>query len=485
MRVVQICYHLTYGDGVSNCILALSQALDDLEFDNIIAVKKFNSNTEIQNVVIFHDLADLQLKISDVIFYHFHSGGVLNREVEALDNKKVLVYQNITPPHFFVGIDVNSAIHCLYGQADAQRTRDYYLRAIVMSKYNKEDLVRMGWREDYIHHIPLIKESTAREYVDINTENKSIIGIQADYVNILFVGRIAPNKKIEDLIGFINYYEKNVNSRCRLILIGGKPYKNYYEVLQAYTKKLGCDSVLFANHVSDEELLAYYKNSDLFLCMSEHEGFCIPIIEAMQQGIPVVAYASSAVKETVGDAGVLFANKDFALLADIVQRILNDNEYRNEIIEKQFKHAEKMCLRSYMGQLLDLLEEIDNIQNYKYKDNSFQCQDYYLDKGINCEVLNHRYDAPIVIYGAGLGGKTLYNGIKDQYNVVAFCDNGSDKKNMDLPVYAHDECIHNFKEAIYIISIQKRPMDVMARLVLSGIDTHNIYMFRLLENVIE
>lgn len=474
MKIIQICYHLSYGDGVSNCMLSVSRALDDLGFENVIAIKNYDRRIKKQNIVVFQNVEEIHITENDIILYHFHSGCDLNKEIEKLHYKKILVYQNVTPPYFFIGIDKDSVNSCLLGQADANRTRGNYLKAIVMSDFNKQDLVRYGWDKNDIYTVSLLNN------INKSTQEMSLFDFnwKEDYINILFVGRIAPNKKIEDLISFINYYEKNITSKCRLILVGGNPYRNYFDALKKYTDELKCKSVYFASHITDEELKMYYKKSNVFLCMSEHEGFCMPIIEAMQHRLPVVAFKSSAVKDTVGSAGVLFEKKNNVVIAEIVNHIVRDKEYRDELINRQLVYASKMCIDYYISELVTLIRMVNDIKDYQYNYSEFEIP-------INCCVLDQRDNEEIIIYGAGHGGETLYKELKNKYNVVSFCDNGEKRVDMTIPVYNHNECVEKYKNAIFIISVQKRPIDIVAQLSRSGINPHNIYIFKMKEMLIE
>ena len=129
-----------------------------------------------------------------------------------------------------------------------------------------------------------------------------------DWTNILFVGRVIPNKKIDDLIRFFHAYHTVFNPRSRLLIVGAA---ERVRALPGVAASAGGDAsapshVHFIGHVSDEELVAFYDVADLFLCASEHEGFCVPLVEAFYKQVPVLAYAATAVPATMDGAGVLF-----------------------------------------------------------------------------------------------------------------------------------------------------------------------------------
>ena len=128
--------------------------------------------------------------------------------------------------------------------------------------------------------------------------------------NMLFVGRIIPNKRIDDLIRAFAVFQRYVDPRSRLLLVGDyRGHERYYDRLQEMVRGFDLDEVVFTGHVDDDDLTAYYSVADLFLCLSEHEGYCVPLIEAMSFGVPVIAYDAGAVPETLRGGGMLLREK--------------------------------------------------------------------------------------------------------------------------------------------------------------------------------
>jgi glycosyltransferase involved in cell wall biosynthesis len=156
--------------------------------------------------------------------------------------------------------------------------------------------------------------------------------------NILFVGRIVPNKKIEDHIRLAELYKRNVDSYYRFIFVGrhdGVP--RYYAQIRALIAEFEMlpDRFWFTGPVPDEDLAAFYRWADAYVSLSEHEGFCVPLVEAMAADVPVVAYAAGAVPETLGGAGVLFAPKDLELAAELLGSVVYDRELRTRVLQGQ------------------------------------------------------------------------------------------------------------------------------------------------------
>jgi glycosyltransferase involved in cell wall biosynthesis len=155
-------------------------------------------------------------------------------------------------------------------------------------------------------------------------------------VNVLFVGRIIPNKRIEDLIGVFALYQRHVEPRSRLLLVGDyRGHERYYDRLQERVRRLGADEVVFTGHVDDDDLRAYYSAGDLFLCLSEHEGYCVPLLEAMAFGLPVIAYDAGAVAETLRGGGILLREKRPEVVAELIGRVHEDPALRAAVLGTQ------------------------------------------------------------------------------------------------------------------------------------------------------
>ena len=153
------------------------------------------------------------------------------------------------------------------------------------------------------------------------------------WTNVMFVGRVIPNKRFEDVIRTFHVYRTRHNPRSRLLLVGSySGFERYLTMLHALVARLGTPDVHFLGHVSNEELSALYDVADLFLCASEHEGFCVPIIEAFYKRVPVIAYASTAVPATMDGAGVLYDEKEPAAVAKLMDAVLTDPAIENAIV---------------------------------------------------------------------------------------------------------------------------------------------------------
>jgi glycosyltransferase involved in cell wall biosynthesis len=178
------------------------------------------------------------------------------------------------------------------------------------------------------------------------------------WTNILFVGRMIPNKKIDDLIRFFHAYKTRCNPRSRLLLVGSYGgFDLYFAMLQQLVATLKVPDVFFMGHVSNEELSAFYDVADLFLCASEHEGFCVPLMEAFHKRVPVLAYAATAVPSTMDGGGVLYDTKSPAHVASLMAAILDDEELVERILASQDAALARLVAQDFDGTLLGFVDE--------------------------------------------------------------------------------------------------------------------------------
>ncbi len=173
----------------------------------------------------------------------------------------------------------------------------------------------------------------------------------------LFVGRLAANKAQHDLVCAFALYRRVWDPDARLWLVGGTSAGSYQLALEALIARLDLgDSVRLAGSVPPGELGAYFDAADVFVCLSDHEGFCVPVIEAMWWGVPVVAYAATAVPETVGDAAVLLEHKDYAAVGAAVDRVIRDNALRAALVERGHARVQQFAPERTAATLLRALE---------------------------------------------------------------------------------------------------------------------------------
>ena len=204
--------------------------------------------------------------------------------------------------------------------------------ALGVSEFNRAELEALGFAPTGV--LPLAVD------LDAITQPRRAAGARArllddDFVNFLFVGRIAPNKKIEDHIRLAEHYKRYVDAYYRFIFVGRyDAVPRYYATIRALMSeyRLLNERFIFTGPVPDEDLAVYYRHAAVYISLSEHEGFCAPLLEAMAADVPVLAYSAAAVPETLGGAGVQFAPKDMEYAAELLGALAFDDDLRAQVI---------------------------------------------------------------------------------------------------------------------------------------------------------
>jgi glycosyltransferase involved in cell wall biosynthesis len=265
-----------------------------------------------------------------------------------------LIYHNITPPEYFAAVHRTLARQCFHGRREIHAYIDRCDLAMGDSEFNRQDLESFGFPRTAV--LPVVPDLS---HLDDTADWFVARQFDDDWTNILFVGRVIGNKKIEDLIRFFHLYHTTFNPRSRLLIVGVfSVFERYFAALTHLVDALQLTNVHFVGHVSDAELVAYYEVADLFLCASEHEGFCVPLVEAFYKQVPVVAYAATAVPATMDGAGVLFDDKRPAHVAALMDAILSDPDLQDAIVDAQLAAVDRLQAKDFEGTLLGFVEQI-------------------------------------------------------------------------------------------------------------------------------
>ena len=353
-RIIQIVASLNFGDAVGNDVRAIARALNEAGYATGIFTMAVHPKIKDEGVYLINMLPELNE--NDLIIYHYATADELADIIKEAPCKVVLRYHNVTPPAFFHGYDEGAEKVTREGLDEIADLKDAIDYGIVVSDFNKKDLIDMGYQ------CPIAVAPILIPFKDYEQEpDKDVVTRYSDgKTNIVFVGRIVPNKKFEDVIACFAAYKEKYDPTARLFLVGNYQETDlYYQYLQDVIKKCGVEDVIFPGHIAFNAILAYYKIADLFLCMSEHEGFCVPLVEAMFFETPIVAYASTAIPGTLGGSGVLVETKEPEAVAEKMHQVITDQAYREEIIEKQKRRLEDF---SYDRIKEQILKEITDIQ---------------------------------------------------------------------------------------------------------------------------
>ena len=246
------------------------------------------------------------------------------------------------------------ARQCFRGRRELQAYADRCDLALGDSEFNRQDLEALGFPRTAV--LPVVPDFS---HLDRPPNWFVADQFDDDWTNILFVGRVIANKKIEDLIRFFHAYHTMFNPRSRLLIVGAfSMFERYLAALNDLASKLSLSDVHFTGHVSNEELVAFYEVADLFLCASEHEGFCVPLVEAFYKEVPVLAYAATAVPATMDGAGVLFDDKDPLHVAGLMDAIVSDAATQDAIVEGQRAAVRRLQAKDFAGTLLGFVDQI-------------------------------------------------------------------------------------------------------------------------------
>jgi L-malate glycosyltransferase len=270
----------------------------------------------------------------DVTIFHYALPSPMTSAFAALSHGRVLQYHNVTPARFFAPYEPGLFRLAALGRRELASLANQTDLALGDSEYNRQELEDLGFSNTRVFPIAV---DTARITRDVS--RPALDHILGDgLVNFLFVGRIAPNKKIEDLIRLAETYKRYVDAYYRFIFVGRYDVvPRYYSMIRALMTeyRLLNDRFIFTGLVPDDDLAVYYRHAAVYVSMSEHEGFCVPLLEAMAANVPVLAYRSTAVPDTLGGAGVLFFPKDLEYAAELLGSLAFDDGLRAQVIAGQ------------------------------------------------------------------------------------------------------------------------------------------------------
>jgi glycosyltransferase involved in cell wall biosynthesis len=276
----------------------------------------------------------------DVTIFHFALPSPMTDAFARLPRGRVLQYHNVTPAHFFAPYEPGVFRLAALGRQELATLAGQTDAALGDSEYNRQELEALGFSNTGVFPIAIDFDRILRAPRQPALEQV----LSDDLFNFLFVGRIVPNKKIEDFIRLAEHYKRYVDTEYRFIFVGktdGIP--RYYDTIRALLAEyqMPADRFIFTGPVPDGDLATYYRTARVYLSLSEHEGFCVPLLEAMSADVPVLAYASTAVPDTLGGAGVQFAPKDLEYAAELLGELAYDDTLRARVIEGQRRRVEE------------------------------------------------------------------------------------------------------------------------------------------------
>jgi L-malate glycosyltransferase len=339
LRIDQWTPDLRRGDAIGDSILRMRDRF-----------RAWGHQSEVYSLTLSEDVASEARAFADwtrsgpedVVILHYALASPLTTALAEQPGRRVLIHHNVTPPEFYADWDPELARICREGREQVASLRDHVDLALGDSEFNRRELERLGFPRTGVLPIALDFERYRQP------PNPVLLrALQDGTFNLLFVGRVAPNKRHEDLIRVAAYWKRFIRADVRLVLAGSLPRRetgqgqplprHYFDGLQSllYEQGLSGDEVLFLDHVEHDELLACYRSAHVFLSMSEHEGFGVPLVEAMLLDVPVLALRATAVGDTLGEAGLQFSSKSLAHVAELAHQLATDTPLRDRVIEAQ------------------------------------------------------------------------------------------------------------------------------------------------------
>ena len=339
MRIHQICARLQQGDAVTGQVLSIHRAVTSWGHESCIYATASDEAMAPLNLGLKAYRRHMRSR-EDVLIYHYSIYDDNHRLYLESRNRKVFIYHNITPPEFVEPYDPFLTAMCRRGRELLPRLRRCHL-ALGDSEYNRRELVEAGFEEERTGVLPI--------FLDLESlggdHNRTLVEELRDgKVNILFVGRLVPNKRLEDLLDVFAVYHRRLNAHSRLLIVGSTWSPAYNGLLARRIRGYGLQGAVsipgWSWGVSDRDLRAYYRSAHLFVTCSLHEGFCVPLLESMYFGVPVLARESTAIPYTLAGAGVTFRSLDLPLLASMVEEMVENRELREGLVRAGYRRLE-------------------------------------------------------------------------------------------------------------------------------------------------
>lgn len=291
---------------------------------------------------------------SDVIIGHYSISSPATGTFLSSPAKKVLIYHNITPPEFFTAFDSGVASQLKEARLGL---RDVVARVDAVwadSAFNAGELTEHGARNPRV--FPLLFQPGE---LDVAPDPAVLEKFAVPMRNLLFVGRIAPNKCIEELITAFARFHRNIEPQSRLLIVGSeRSAPSYYAMLKMFAAELELDTVFFERFASPAGLSAYYQIADLFATTSRHEGYCLPLVEAMHKGVPVIARRTGGTPEAMGNAGILMDEFRPEELAELFGMLCHDPSLRETVLTSQRQRMDQVMSRPVREEFLALLADV-------------------------------------------------------------------------------------------------------------------------------
>ncbi len=355
MRVDQVIPSLASRDAIGVHTINLRDGLRHVGVDSDIFYGSFTPDVEHEG----RSVTELGRAGRDRwLLYQSSIGSPVYDILAARPERKLVNYHNITPAHLLREWEPNVGYEVALGRTQLARLATQSRLAVADSAFNESELRDLGYGETAV--VPLLidmhqKSDEADPALMAQLARRKAATGGAD---LLFVGKVSPHKAPHDLVKMLAVLRQIYDPAARLHLVGSPLGATYEPALRAFIDELGLtDAVNFAGSVSGAELEAYLQSADVFVCASDHEGFCVPLAEAMGHGVPIVAYGVTAVPETVAQAGLVLPDKSPVLFASAVARVIADPALRQHLSSSGRARAAEFSLPDSQRRFVALVQE--------------------------------------------------------------------------------------------------------------------------------
>jgi L-malate glycosyltransferase len=356
MRIHQLSPSISEGDATSNQLFEIDARLKAWGHESILWAQNIQPSLA-GRVRPLEEIRPFLQNPNDLLIYHYGIFHFCTHIFQSARCRKMLIYHNITPAHFYSGWEPNNEQNCRVGRLVLNQLTDCDL-AVGVSEFNRQELILAGFDANKTAVLPIFLTPGQKDALPTDTRLQAQIRKRSS-TNWLTVGRIVPNKAIDEVLRLFFVYLTQINPDAHLYLVGSRRLENYNQALTELVDILQISKhVTFTDRISDSHLKTYYETADLYVTTSYHEGFCVPLLESMHFRLPILARKAAAMPETLGHTGVLFTHLGYAETAEMAHLMTTEAQIRQQIINAQTERLTAFGVPQLEKQLREILAQI-------------------------------------------------------------------------------------------------------------------------------